>query len=104
MSHLLLAAVAAALVAVYLVVRRRVSAYAPALGDTEHYSLDWLTAHDLRPLEGGGGLAPLAGGWRTAAVGGLSAAEDLLDALEAAGFEEMELRLIGDSEFEVRWR
>jgi hypothetical protein len=98
----LLAAVAA-LVAVFLVGRRRVSDSAPALADTANISLDWMTAHDHRPLEVGGPVPP-KGDWRTTTVSGLAAAEDLLDALEAAGFEEMELRVRGGSEFIVRWR
>jgi hypothetical protein len=103
-SHLLLAAVATALAGAYVLLRRRASACTPTLADTAHFSLDWLTAHDLSPLVGGGREAPQVPGWQTVAVEGLSAAEDLLDALEAAGFEEMELRVRGDSEFIVRWR
>jgi hypothetical protein len=104
MSPLLLAFLAVTLGAVYVVVRRRASAVAPALADTAHYSLDWVTAHDLSPLAGGGREAPQAGGWQTVAVEGLSAAEDLLDALEAAGYEELELLVRRGTEFVVRWR
>jgi hypothetical protein len=104
MSPLLLAVVATALAAVYLVVRRRVPAGAPALADTADISLDWLTAHELRPLAGGRSPVPPAGGWRATSVAGLSAAEDLLDALEAAGFEEMELVVREGTEFVVRRR
>ncbi len=103
MSHLLLAAIAIGLVAVYLVARRRASAYAPTLADTDSFSLDWLTYHDLRPLGGGRPVRPV-GNWQTVAVEGLSAAEDLFDALEAAGFEEMELVVRGNSDIKVRWR
>lgn len=104
MSPLLLAAVATALAAFYVLLRRRVSAHTPALADTAEFSLDWLTAHELRPLDGGGRPTSPMGGWLSAAVEGLSAAEDLLDALEAAGYEERELRLRGNTEFVVRWR
>lgn len=104
MSPLLLATLAAALGVVYLLVRSRAPAVAPALGDTAHYSLDWLTAHDLRPLDGGGPHAPPAAGWRTVVVEGLTAAEDLLDALQAAGYEELELIVRGPASFAVRWR
>jgi hypothetical protein len=97
-------AVASALVAGYLVARRRVPACAHALADTAHFSLDWLTAYELRPLQGGERPAPPTGGWQTVVVEGLSAAEDLLDALEAAGCEEQELLVLGDSAFAVRWR
>lgn len=101
MSSLLLATLAAALAVVYVVVRRRASAV--ALADTAHYSLDWLTAPDLQPL-GGGPHVTATGAWRTVVVEGLAAAEDLLDALQAAGYEELELLVRGPSSFAVRWR
>lgn len=104
MSSLLLAAVVTGLAMVYVVARRRVAACAPTLADTAHFSLDWLTAHELRPLDAGGRPVAAVGDWRSVTVEGLSAAEDLLDALEAAGYEELELLVRGPAAFVVRWR
>ncbi|HEY1375676.1 MAG TPA: hypothetical protein VGF55_02720 [Gemmataceae bacterium] len=42
--------------------------------------------------------------WRSRAVNDLSAAEDLLDWLEAGGTAERELVILGNSSFEVHWR
>ena len=42
--------------------------------------------------------------WQLTAVDDLSAAEDLLDCLEAHGFEDRELVVTGNSSFAVRWR
>ena len=67
-------------------------------------SLNWLTDCDLRPLPGSGDPAPAPGEWQLAAVGDLTAAEDLLDRLEAAGFAERELTVAGPARFIVRWR
>jgi hypothetical protein len=49
------------------------------------------------------GVAPEAG-WHTATVTALHEAEDLLDALEANGFQKRELSVLGDSLFVVRWQ
>ncbi len=43
-------------------------------------------------------------GWHTTKVSALHEAEDLLDALEAHGFMERELIVLGNASFAVRWR
>jgi hypothetical protein len=54
----------------------------------------------------GGRVVPCPTGtdWQMAAVDDLSAAEDLLDCLEARGFEHRELVVLGNSSFAIRWR
>ncbi|HEX4608833.1 MAG TPA: hypothetical protein VH092_11570 [Urbifossiella sp.] len=42
--------------------------------------------------------------WQLTTVDNLTAAEDLLDCLEAHGFGERELVVLGNSSFAVRWR
>jgi hypothetical protein len=42
--------------------------------------------------------------WQVQAVRDLAVAEDLLDLLEARGVATKELVVLGNSEFEVRWR
>ncbi|MBN9519885.1 hypothetical protein J0H58_15395 [bacterium] len=42
--------------------------------------------------------------WQLTTVDNLSAAEDLLDCLEAHGYAERELVVLGNSTFAVRWR
>jgi len=44
------------------------------------------------------------GDWQITAVEHLSAAEDMLDCLEANGIAERELIVLGNSCFAVRWR
>jgi|SRR4051794_828730 len=48
--------------------------------------------------------APKSTDWQLATVDDLTAAEDLLDCLEAHGYEERELVVTGNSTFAVRWR
>ena len=101
MSPAILAA--SAIAVLYLVARRCGLARRAALADTDVYSLDWRTSPDHRPLPAGGNSVP-AGGWQTVTVYGLATAEDLLDLLEAQGYEEQELIVLGNSRFVVRWR
>lgn len=42
--------------------------------------------------------------WQLTAVDNLTAAEDLLDCLEAHGHADRELVVLGNSSFAVRWR
>jgi hypothetical protein len=103
-SPVVLAAAATSIAVLYLAARRFASAGRVALADTDIYSLDWLTSADHRPLPAPDHPPPAADGWRTVTVCGLAAAEDLLDLLEATGYEEQELIVLGDSRFAVRWR
>ncbi|MBY0233063.1 MAG: hypothetical protein K2W96_27590 [Gemmataceae bacterium] len=48
-------------------------------------------------------LLPVDRAFQSSCVATLAEAEDLLDRLDACGFGERELRIIGSS-FEVRWR
>ncbi len=51
-----------------------------------------------------GGRTPARTEWQLTAVDNLTAAEDLLDCLEAHGYAERELVVLGNSTFAVRWR
>jgi hypothetical protein len=51
-----------------------------------------------------GGRTAKATDWQLTTVDDLSAAEDLLDCLEAHGYEERELVVTGNSTFAIRWR
>ena len=42
--------------------------------------------------------------WQLTTVETLSSAEDLLDCLEAQGYEDREMVILGNSRFAVRWR
>jgi hypothetical protein len=95
---------ATAIAVLYLIVRRLARAVPAALSDTAVHRLEWRTAYEHHPLAEGRRAQPAADGWRTVAVGGLAAAEDLLDAVERAGFTESELIVLGDAVFVVRWR
>jgi len=53
---------------------------------------------------GGGAGAPQRSDWQLTTVDALCDAEALLDCLEARGFEERELVVLGNSSFAVRWR
>jgi len=52
----------------------------------------------------GGVRAPRRSDWQLTTVDDLTAAEDLLDCLEAHGYEDRELVVTGNSTFAVRWR
>ena len=103
MSPVLWAA-GAAVVLLYLFTRRFARSAPAALADTAVHRLDWQTAYQHHPLTGGRRSEVNAEGWRMVAVGGLAAAEDLLDAVERAGFTESELIVLGEAVFVVRWR
>jgi hypothetical protein len=45
-----------------------------------------------------------SGDWHLRTVAGLRDAEELLDCLEAQGFKERELVMLGKASFAVRWR
>jgi len=42
--------------------------------------------------------------WQLTTVESLTSAEDLLDCLEAQGYEDREVVILGNSRFAVRWR
>lgn len=48
--------------------------------------------------------APAGKTWQTKTLTNLRHVEDLLDCLEARGFEEREVQILGESTFAVRWR
>ncbi len=52
----------------------------------------------------GGQRTPSRTEWQLTTVSDLTAAEDLLDSLEAHGYAERELVVLGNSCFAVRWR
>jgi hypothetical protein len=103
MSPVMLVAAALAVVLLYLVARRHAHVPAAVTGDTEVLSLDWLAPHGSRPLSRDE-AHPVVTGWHTLTISGLSAAEELLDRLEANGVAEAELFVLGESTFAVRWR
>jgi len=55
-------------------------------------------------LTDGGAKGPARTDWQLATVSALSDAEDLLDCLEAQGYGDRELVVLGNSSFAVRWR
>jgi len=55
-------------------------------------------------LSGNSGNGPVWTEWQLTTVSALCDAEDLLDCLEARGYEERELVVLGNSAFAVRWR
>jgi hypothetical protein len=55
-------------------------------------------------LVDGGKKAPVHTDWQLTPVADLTDAEDLLDCLEAQGYAERELVVLGNSSFAVRWR
>ena len=72
--------------------------------ETAVRSLDWMTATQLWPQPEAAPRPAVVDGWQTVTVEDLTVARDLLDLLEATGFAERELVLVGDSTFVVRWR
>ncbi|HEY2910917.1 MAG TPA: hypothetical protein VGI99_11765 [Gemmataceae bacterium] len=52
----------------------------------------------------GGTASPAGAGWQLATVDDLTDAEQMLDSLEASGYQDRELVVLGNSCFAVRWR
>lgn len=52
----------------------------------------------------GGTSTPVRTDWQLTTVDDLTSAEDLLDCLEARGYADRELVVLGNSCFAVRWR
>jgi hypothetical protein len=96
---------ALAIVGLYVLYQRMTAHRVNPAVETDTHSLDWMTAPDLAPLaEGEPRPATPPHEWRAVTVGSLTAADELLDELEAAGFSERELVLVGTTMFLVRWR
>lgn len=99
---LMVAAVAALGVIAYYVVAVRTAE--PALiGDTTVVGLGDAAAETLRNSPEHRFTHRIAD-WQLTSVDDLTAAEDLLDALENQGYTERELVVMGNSSFAVRWR
>lgn len=98
-------AAALTLAAIYLVFHRVSAArHVTPTVETDVHSLDWLTAPDLKPLCDTDPAPVVDEHWRSVVVGSLTAAEELLDRLEAAGFAEREVVIVGNATYLVRWR
>lgn len=95
-----IAGAAVTLTAAYVVATRS-AAHAALAGENTVVGL-----HDAaaETFVGGGAEAPPRSDWQLATVDALGDAEALLDCLEARGFEERELVVLGDRSFAVRWR
>lgn len=90
----------------FLVYKRWIVAHhrsTPVVGTNAHF-LDWMTGHDLRHLQEIDDRVASADSWQVTTVEDLDAVQELLDWLEAAGYAERELVIVGYSTFVVRWR
>lgn len=96
---LILGGVAVALTAVYVMTSRS-AAHAALAGQNTVVGLNDPAAETLVC----GSSSPVRTEWQLTTVTNLSEAEDLLDSLEAHGFTERELVVLGNSCFAVRWR
>lgn len=98
---LLLVGGAAVFVAAAYVAAARPEVYPALAGDQTVVGLGDPAAETFRGRPAG----PVMGAdWQMSTVEDLSAAEDLLDCLEAHGFSHRELVVLGNSTFAVRWR
>jgi hypothetical protein len=100
MSAILLTVAALAVILLDLVVRRSLTReVAVPAGRTYIHNLDWLSD---RRIPGRPAVAP--GEWSVLVVNDLAEAERVLDELEARGFAELEMGVVNDTSFTVRWR
>lgn len=99
-----LAAAALTVALGYLTLRWVLVSRATPAAETAVRTLDWMNATKLWPTPEAAPRPAVVDGWQTVTVEDLTLARDLLDWLEAAGYAERELVLIGDSSFVVRWR
>jgi hypothetical protein len=97
---LALAGSAIMLTAVYVLTTRS-AVHAALAGENTAVGLRDAAAETLSD---GGPKASVHTDWQLTPVAGLSDAEDLLDCLEAQGYAERELVVLGNSSFAVRWR
>lgn len=95
-TFLIAAGAAICLVALYITATHAV----PAL--VSDNTLVGLHDPAAETLVGGGEPARIE--WQLATVQSLTDAEEMLDGLEARGFQERELVVMGNSSFAVRWR
>ena len=101
LTLLTVAAVAIALLAVYVFVMKTEPVEALAGETTLTNSAD----PAAETLASGSHVAPATRtDWHLTTVSALSDAEELLDVLEGQGYEERELVVLGNSCFAVRWR
>jgi hypothetical protein len=100
-TFLVVAGATIALSAAYVVATR--TAAQPALaGENTVVGLHDAAAETL--VGGGAAKSGRNTDWQLATVNALSDAENLLDCLEARGFADRELVVLGNSCFAVRWR
>jgi len=95
------AGAAVTLTAAYVMTGRS-AVHAALAGQNTAVGLNDAAAETL--ATGGQAKSPAKTDWQLATVDDLTNAEDLLDCLEAQGFTERELVVLGNSCFAVRWR
>ncbi len=103
LSLILIGATTITFLAVYTMSGRAYEVADPILaGETTVIGLND-AATDTQQMHSGGGVC-VQNDWNLATVTELHEAEDMLDYLEAQGFEERELMILGNSCFAVRWK
>ncbi len=98
-TFFVLAGVAVSLTAAYVMTTR--SAVHPALA-SQNTAVG--LADPAAETHVGGPAARARTDWQLTTVDNLTSAEDLLDCLEAQGYEDREVIILGNSRFAVRWR
>jgi hypothetical protein len=103
LTLVLICGIAIALSATFVVATRSYGLAEPVLaGEATAVGLADPTSDTLGGYAHNGGSMVCE--WHLTTVSALSEAEDLLDLLEAQGYEERELVVMGNSCFAVRWR
>ena len=103
LTLLLIGGITITLVTVHVTTNRSFDVAKPVLvGETTAVGLadpasETLTGNSARP-------APAPCDWQLTPVNALSDAEEMLDYLEAQGYSERELIVMGNSCFAIRWR
>ena len=102
LTLLLIATAGLAVAAVFVVTTRQYEATPALAGENTAVGLGDPAADTLNS----NGRLPVATrtDWSLTTVSALCDAEDLLDCLEAQGYTERELMVLGNSTFAVRWR
>jgi hypothetical protein len=102
LTFLLIGGLVIAMVAVSVVTSRGYAAEAVLVGETTAVGLADPASETL--TGNGHNRVQSIGDWQLTTVDSLCDAEDLLDCLEAQGYPERELIVMGNSCFAVRWR
>ena len=104
MSVLVFGTALAAIVLIYAISRHRWIGRSVPTTAAGSQALHFISGSVERKTSESSTPQPASGLWQTATVDSLAVAVELLDSAEASGYGELEILVLGNSIFLVRWR